>query len=213
MYNIFMQKIIKLLSILLIACIFQASGYFGKKPDLNDYFKTERQSITPVRFLDIEKTPAGKKAKTNIEELKKQLAPANRTNEQTKFLRKGNKPEFFDDVLFVLSFVERMKEITLKTDNPQEFAACANIQKFYFDDFLAKYKNTPDRLNDIYRNLRDINAYAQAISEQWNSSHANLKYISYSSYNGAYQPAIIKEKLIILDKKLDNLINLMKSLE
>ena len=106
-----------------------------------------------------------------------------------------------------------MKEITLKTDNPQEFAACANIQKFYFDDFLAKYKNTPDRLNDIYRELRDVNTYAQAISEQWNSSFANLKYISYSSYNGAYQPAVIKEKLVILDKKLDNLIKLMNALE
>lgn len=210
------MKIFSRLSLILIfSLIFQGSGYIGDLPNITDYFKSDREANTSKTLIDMYKSaPNLEKPPTlDAKTLKNQLAPANYTNEQIKVLRPAKKSVYYDDLLTLKPSVKKLKDATLKSSDVQVYAACINIQKFYLESFLEKYKNTPECKQDIYKATKEINDYAQAVAQQWNASAENLKYVSYSSFNGAYQPVVIKEKLMFLDKKLDRLIKLMDAAE
>lgn len=211
------MKIFFRLSLLLVfVLILQGSGYVGDLPNIDEYFQSDRDANAQLNtFIDMYKPNQNllKPPALDAESLKKQLAPANRTNAQIKVLRPAKLPAYYDDLLVLKPSILKLKDSTLNSSDVQTFAACVNIQKFYMDNFLEKYKNAPESKQDIYNSVREINSYAQAAAQQWNASAENIKFVSYSSFNGAYQPIVIKEKLNVLDKKLDRLIKLMDSAE
>lgn len=210
------MKIFFRLSLLLFfSLILQGSGYVGDLPNINEYFQADKDVFKSNTFIDMYKNPSNleKPPSLDVQSLKKQLAPANLTNEQIKILRPVKKPVYYDDLLDLKPYIIKLKDATLKSSNVQSYAACINVQKFYFNNFLEKYKNAPESKQAIYISIKEINSYAQATAYQWNASAENLKYVSYSSLNGAYQPDVIKEKLLLLDKKLVKLIKLMESVE
>lgn len=208
------MKIFPRMIFLLILCfIWQGAGYVGEPPCINDYFQNDKQSAEQDGgFIDIYKNPSVIQAPPDAKTLKKQLAPVALTDEQIKILRPAKRPEYYDDLLAIKPVLQKL-ETSVKSTAIQDFAACANVQKFYFDDFLKKYKNTPLEKQDIYIGIKDINSYSQALLKQWRDSEENIKYVSYSSCNGAYQPSVIRGKLMVLDKKLDNIIKLVDSAE
>ncbi len=210
-----MKIFFRLSFLLFLFLVFQGSGYVGDLPNIEEYFQTYRDAVKPTTFIDMYKNPTSleKPPSLDAKSLKNQLAPANYTNEQIKLLRPAKKPAYYDDLLELKPYIIKLKDATLKSSDVQSYAACINIQKFYLDNFLDKYKNAPESKQDIYIAVKEINGYAQAIASQWNTSAENIKYVSYSSFNGAYQPVVIKEKLNFLDKKLDKLLKLMASAE
>lgn len=199
---------------LLILCIlWQGSGYMGELPSINDYFEKDKiPAESESGFLDIYKNPSVIQAPPDVKKLKKELAPTTLTDEQIKILRPVKRPEYYDDLLSIKPVLQKLKT-SAKSTQIQDFGACVNVQKFYFDDFLNKYKNSPFAKQDIYAGIKDINYYSQVVFNQWRESEDNIKYVSYSSFNGAYQPSVIRGKLIVLDKKLDNIIKLVESAE
>jgi hypothetical protein len=204
------------LSLLLCFClVLQGSGYVGDLPNINEYFQADRDENASNTFIDMYKPSQTliKPPALDAESLKKQLAPANYTNAQIKLLRPAKKPAYYDDLLELKPYIAKLKDATIKSPNVQAYSACINIQKFYLDNFLEKYKNAPEAKQDVYMAIKDIDTYAQAVAQQWNASAENIKFVSYSSFNGAYQPVVIKEKLNTLDKKLDRLIKLMDAVE
>jgi len=203
----------KIIIVLLLCILLQGGGYVGEAPNINDYFKDDRQPVEQeAGFIDIYKTPPSRTSMPDAQVLRGQLAPSTLTAEQIKILRPAKKPAYYDDLLAMRPVVAKLKT-SVKSPDIQDFASCINVQKFYFDDFLTKYKNTPLAKQDIYTEMKDVNAYAQAILKQWRASEDNIKYVSYNAYNGAYQPSVIREKLLILDKKLVNLSRLVNSAE
>ena len=211
-----MKMFFRLSLLLCFSLVLQGSGYVGDLPNIDEYFQSDREANIQLNtFIDMNKPNQNliKPPALDAESLKKQLAPANRTNEQIKVLRPAKKSVYYDDLLVLKPSIQKLKEATLTSPDVQTYAACVNIQKFYMDNFLEKYKNTPESKQDIYIAVKEINAYAQAAAQQWNASAENIKYVSYSSFNGAYQPIVIKEKLNVLDKKLDRLIKLLNSAE
>jgi len=210
-----MKIFFRLSFLLFFFVIFQGSGYFGDLPNIEEYFQADRHAIPSNTLIDMKKPYAilEKPPSFDMKNNKNQLAPANYTNEQIKLLRPAKKPVYYDDLLELKPYIIKLKDATLKSSDVQAYAACINIQKFYLDNFLEKYKNSPESKQDIYNSIKEINVYAQAVANQWNASAENIKYVSYSSFNGAYQPVVIKEKLNFLDKKLDKLLKLMASAE
>jgi len=211
-----MKIFFKLSLILVFSLVLQGSGYVGDLPNINEYFKADRDAANASNTLiDIYKTSPNfeKPPSLDAKSIKNQLAPANYTNAQIKLLRPAKKPAYYDDLLVLKPSIKKLKDSTLNSSDVQFFAACVNIQKYYINSFLDKYKETPESKQDIYKATKEINDYAQALANQWNTSAENIKYVSYSSFNGAYQPVVIKEKLNFLDKKLDRLIKLMDAVE
>ncbi len=199
---------------LLILCfLWQGAGYVGSPPDVNEYFQKDVQNNQQdAGFIDIYKNPSAVPTPPDVKILKKQLAPAVLTDEQIKILRPVKRPEYYDDLLVIKSVLKKL-EASVKSSEIQNFAACVNVQKFYFNEFLNKYKNTPFAKQDIYTGIKEIDSYSQVVLKQWREAEDNIKYVSYSTKNGAYQPSVIREKLIILDKKLNNIINLAEAAE
>ena len=207
------MKIFPKITFMLILCLLlQGSGYVGELPSINDYFQDDRQPAEQdAGFIDIYKKPTGTSL-PDANYLKRQLAPATLTAEQIKILRPAKRPAYYDYLLAMRPIVAKLKT-SVKSPNIQDYAACVNVQKFYFDEFLTKYKNTPLAKQDIYIGLKDVNSYAQSTLSQWQASEDNIKFVSYNSYNGAYQPSVIREKLLVLDKKLIKLTRLLESAE
>lgn len=203
----------KMIFLLILCFVWQGAGYIGEPPNINDYFQQDKQTIQPDGgFIDIYKNPSVIQAPPVAKILKKELAPSTLTDEQIKILRPVKRPEYYDDLLAFKPILQKLKT-SVKSPTIQDFAACVNVQKFYFDDFLKKYQNTPLAKQDIYTGIKDINSYSQALLKQWRDAEENIKYVSYSSCNGAYQPSVIKGKLIVMDKKLNNVIKLVESAE
>lgn len=213
-YNLSMKIFPKITFLLLLCIVFQGSGYVGEPPNINDYFQDDRQTTEQETggFIDIHQNSSGIMAPPSAQVLKRELAPMALTPEQIKILRPAKRPEYYDDLIALKPSIDRLKA-SVKSPNIQDFASCINVQKFYFDDFLNKYKNSPLAKQDVYAGIKDVNLYAQSLVKQWNTSEENIKYVSYSSFNGAYQPSVIKDKLIILDKKIYNLAKLVDSAE
>lgn len=210
-----MKIIFRLSLIFVFALVFQGSGYVGDLPNINEYFKSDREANTSKTFIDVYKTSPDieKPPLLDAKSLKNQLAPANYTNEQIKILRPTKKPAYYDDLIAIKPSIIKLKEATLNASDVQRYSASINIQKFYIDNFLEKYKNSPESKQEIYKAIKEISDYAPALAEQWNIASENIKYVSYSSFNGAYQPATIKEKLNALGRKLDRLTKLMDAAE
>lgn len=200
----------KLSFIVIFAFIFQGSGYVGERPNINEYFpKDQQETESGSGFIDIYKNPSILVAppKTNAENLKKQLAPANYTNAQMKLLYPEKKTPYYDDLVALKPHITKLQNAT-KSPDLQSFACCVNVNKFYFNDFLNRYKNAPEAQKDLYKQLKDVNVYSQAILKQWNYSEDNMKFVSYSSNKGVCRPQVIKENLAVLDKKVSSLSKL-----
>lgn len=210
-----MKIFFRLSFIFVFTLIFQGSGYVGDLPNIEEYFNADRAANVSNTFVDMYKTsPALEKPPSlDAKSLKNQLAPANYTNAQLKLLRPAKKPAYYDDLLVLKPSIVKLKDATSNSSDVQFYSACVNIQKFYIDNFLYKYKNAPEAKQEIYKSIKDADDYALALANQWNKSAENIKYVSYSSFNGAYQPTVIKEKLNFLDKKLARLVKLMDAAE
>lgn len=207
-----MKNLPKAALFLFICFIFQGAGYVGTPPNLNDYFQAEREESQSEGFLNIQKEKLTPPPKLDTKLLQKQLAPSDYSNLQLQVLRPAKKPAYYNDLLDLKTTVESLQQAT-KTSEVQNFCACVNIQKFYLEGFLDKYKNSPQAKQDIYPAVKDIIVYSQAVANQWYTAVDNIQYVSYNSYNGAYQPATIRAKVNVLDKKLTNLKKMIESAE
>jgi hypothetical protein len=207
-----MKKISRAILLILVCCFWQGAGYVGTPPNFNDYFQEERQAEPQGGFIDIQKKEVTPPPVLDVQNLQKQLAPADYSNLQLQVLRPVKKPAYYNDLLELKANIKNLQEAT-KTNEVQNFTACANVQKFYFETYLDKYKNSPQAKQEIYYDVKDIMYYSLALSKQWYTAVDNIQYVSYNSYNGAYQPSSIRVKLNVLDKKLSHVMTLIETAE